>query len=83
MVHGGFTVSSAISAAFSVNICDMHGGFILSSSAICAAFSVNNCDGAWRIHCVFCSLCCFLCKYIWRCMEDSLCLLLLSLLLSL
>ena len=39
-------MSSANSAAFSVNICDMHGGFIVSSSAICAAFSVNICEGA-------------------------------------
>ena len=54
------------------------------SSAISAVFSGNICGSAWRTHCVFfCYLCCFLCEYLWRCMEDSLCLLLLSLLFSL
>ena len=55
-------MSSAISAAFSVNICDMHGGFIVWS-AISAAFFVNICDGTWSIHCIFRYLSCFLCGY--------------------
>ena len=42
-MHGVFTVSSAISAAFSVDICDTHGCFNVSSSAISAVFSVNIC----------------------------------------
>ena len=37
-------VSAAISAAFSVNSCDTHGGFTVSSSGFSAAFSVNSCD---------------------------------------
>ena len=62
----------------------VHGGLTVSSSAISAFFSVNICGGAWRPHCVFfCYLCCFLWEYLWQCMEDSLCLLLLSLLFSL
>ena len=56
-------MSSAISTAFSVNVCDMHGGFTVSS-AISAVFSVNICDGAWSIHCIFSYLSCFLCGYL-------------------
>ena len=56
-------VSAVISAAFSVNSCDMNGGFTMSSSGFSDAFSVNICDGAWSIHCVFHCFCCFLYKY--------------------
>ena len=39
------SVSAITSAAFSVNSCDMHGRFTVSSG-FSAAFSVNICDGA-------------------------------------
>ena len=72
-VHGVYVlmgalkpVLAAISATFSVNSCDMHGGFTVSSSGFSAAFSVNICDDAWSTHCVFYSFCCFLYKYGWQ-----------------
>ena len=69
--HGVFTVSSTVSAAFSVNMSDswiFWHAWRIHCVFFCylCCFSVNNCDGAWWIHCVFCYLCCFLCEYLWH-----------------